>query len=171
MKFIKSLMPYIIIIIIVILIRTFIVTPVRVNGESMYPTLKGGEVMLLNKLGKIDRFKIVVIKLEQGDENIIKRVIGLPGEKVEIKNDSIYINDKKITDKYGYIDPVSAKNGYSVTMKALTLKDDEYFVLGDNRVISADSRIFGPIKASDIKGTANFIIYPFKSFGKVKLVQ
>ncbi len=160
MKFIKSLIPYIIIVIVVVLVRSFLVTPVRVNGPSMYPTLKGGEIMLLNKLGKIDRFDIVVLKVQEEEDNLIKRVIGLPGETVEIKDNEIFINDKLLEDKYGY--------GVTYNIDKLTLKDDEYFVLGDNRIVSLDSRVFGSIKDSEIKGTTNFVIYPFKSFGKVE---
>ena len=159
MKFIKSIMPYIVIVIVVILIRSFIVTPVKVNGTSMAPTLKGNEIMLLYKLGKIDRFDIVVLKIDNND-NLIKRIIGLPGETVEIKDNKIYINDKKIEDKYGF--------GVTYNIDKVTLKDDEYFILGDNRIVSLDSRVFGTIHESEIKGTANFIIYPFKSFGKVE---
>lgn len=160
MKIIKSLMPYIIIIIVVILVRTFIATPVRVNGSSMYPTLKGNEIMLLNKLGHINRFDIVVLKIDGREDNLIKRIIGLPGETVEIKDNDIYINDKKIEDKYGY--------GVTYNIDKVTLKEDEYFILGDNRKISLDSRVFGTIHKDEIKGTTDFIMYPFKSFGKVK---
>lgn len=160
MKIIKNLLPYIIIIIVVILVRTFIATPVRVNGTSMYPTLKGNEIMLLNKLGHIDRFDIVVLKIDGKEDNLIKRIIGLPGETIEIMNGDIYINDKKIEDKYGY--------GITYDIDKVTLKKDEYFILGDNRKISLDSRVFGTINKNEIKGTTNFIMYPFKSFGKVK---
>lgn len=160
MKIIKSLIPYIIIIIVVILVRTFIATPVRVNGSSMYPTLKGDEIMLLNKLGHIDRFDIVVLKIDGREDNLIKRIIGLPGETVEIKDNDIYINDKKLEDKYGY--------GVTYNIDKVTLKEDEYFILGDNRKISLDSRVFGTIHKNEIKGTTNFIMFPFKSFGKVK---
>ncbi len=160
MKIIKSLIPYIIIIIVVILVRTFIATPVRVNGSSMYPTLKGNEIMLLNKLGHINRFDIVVLKIDGREDNLIKRIIGLPGETVEIKDNEIYINDKKIEDKYGY--------GVTYNIDKVTLKKDEYFILGDNRKISLDSRVFGTIHKDEIKGTTDFIMYPFKSFGKVK---
>lgn len=160
MKIIKNMLPYIIIIIVVILVRTFIATPVRVNGTSMYPTLKGDEIMLLNKLGHIDRFDIVVLKIDGKEDNLIKRIIGLPGESIEIMNGDIYINDKKIEDKYGY--------GDTYDIDKITLKKDEYFILGDNRKISLDSRVFGTINKNEIKGTTNFIMYPFKSFGKVK---
>jgi len=159
-KILKDLLPYVIIIIVVILVRTFIATPVRVNGASMYPTLKGKEIMLLNKLGKIDRFDIVVLKIEEEDDNLIKRVIALPGESIEIKDNTIFINDKALSDKYGL--------GNTYSIDKITLKDDEYYVLGDNRIISMDSRVFGPIKKEDIKGTTNFIMFPFKSIGKVE---
>lgn len=159
-KILKDLVPYVIIIIAVILVRTFIATPVRVNGSSMYPTLKGKEIMLLNKLGKIDRFDIVVLKIAEEEDNLIKRVIALPGESIEIMDNKIYINGKELEDKYGM--------GNTYSIDKITLKDDEYFILGDNRVISMDSREFGPVKKDDIKGTTNFIMYPFKSIGKVE---
>lgn len=160
MKIIKSLIPYIIIIIVVVFIRSFIVTPVKVNGTSMYPTLKGNEIMLLNKLGSIERFDIVVLKIDEENDNLIKRVIGLPGETVEIRDNHIYINDELLEDSYGY--------GVTYNIDKVTLKDGEYFILGDNRQVSLDSRVFGTIKKEEIKGTTNFIIYPFKSFGKVE---
>ncbi len=157
-KNLKELLPYILILIVVLLVRTFIATPIKVNGNSMYDTLNGKEFMILNKLGKIDRYDIVV--LDTKDDELIKRVYGLPGEKISIENGDIYINDKKIEDKYVY--------GNTSGMNAITLGDDEYFVLGDNRVVSLDSRIIGPIKKSEIRGTTNFIIYPFNRFGKVE---
>ena len=160
MKILKSLVPYIIIVVVVVFVRTFIITPVKVNGNSMYPTLEGNEIMLLNKLGDIDRFDIVVIKLDDHDEELIKRIIGLPGETVEIKNNEVYINDELLEDEYGY--------GVTYNIDPITLGDDEYFVLGDNRIISLDSRSFGTIKRSEIKGTTNFIMYPFGKIGKVE---
>ncbi len=160
MKFLKSLVPYIIIIVIVVFIRTFIITPVKVNGSSMYPTLEGDEIMLLNKLGSIDRFDIVVLKLDGDDDNLIKRIIGLPGETVEIKENQIYINDELLEDPYGY--------GVTYNIDPVTLGSDEYFILGDNRIISLDSRVFGKIHESEIKGTTNFIMYPFSKIGKVE---
>lgn len=160
MKLLKSLIPYLIIIVVVILIRSYLVTPVRVHGSSMAPTLKGDEIMLLYKLGKIDRFDIVVLKIDKENDNLIKRVIGLPGETIEIKDNKIYINDKVLKDDFGF--------GVTFNIDKTTLKEDEYYVLGDNRQISMDSRVFGPIHKNEIKGTTNFIIYPFKTFGKVK---
>lgn len=157
-KNLKELLPYIIILIIVILVRTFIVTPIKVNGSSMYETLNGSELMLLKKFGNINRYDIVVV--DNKSDELIKRIYGLPGEKVSIENNTIYINDKKIDDFYAY--------GTTSDFAPITLKDDEYFVLGDNREISLDSRVIGPVKKKDIKGTTNFIIYPFNRFGLLK---
>lgn len=160
MKLLKSLVPYIIIIVIVVFVRTFIITPVKVNGTSMYPTLEGNEIMLLNKLGSIDRFDIVVLKLDGDNDNLIKRIIGLPGETVEIKDNKIYINDEELDDPYGY--------GVTYNIDPVTLGEDEYYILGDNRIVSLDSRVFGKISRSEIKGTTNFIMYPFTKIGKVE---
>ncbi len=132
----KELLPYIIILVVVLFIRTFIATPIKVNGNSMYDTLNGKEFMILNKLGKIDRYDIVVVKTE--DDELIKRVYGLPGEKISIEHNEVYINDKKIEDAYAY--------GDTSSYEAITLGEDEYFVLGDNRVVSLDSRTIGPVK-------------------------
>ena len=160
MKLLRSLVPYIIIIVVVVFIRTFIITPVKVNGTSMYPTLEGNEIMLLNKLADIDRFDIVVLQLEGEDSNLIKRIMGLPGETVEISENQIYIDGELLDDPYGY--------GITYNIDPVTLGDDEYFILGDNRIISLDSRSFGKIHRSEIKGTTNFIMYPFGKIGKVE---
>ncbi len=157
MKILKEIYPYIIIIIVVILFRTFIATPIKVDGQSMHPTLNGNELLILNKLGKIERFKIVIV--DEDTDDLIKRVIGLPNETIEIKNSNIYINGKKIEDKYG--------DGRTSDYEKITLKKDEYFVMGDNRENSRDSRMIGPIKKSKIKGTTNFIIFPFNKIGKI----
>ncbi len=154
----KELLPYIIILAIVILVRTFIASPIKVNGNSMYDTLEGNEYMLLNKLGKPSRYDIVVVNTH--NDELIKRVYGLPGEKISIENNNIYINDKKIEDKYAY--------GDTTSLDAITLGEDEYFVLGDNRVVSLDSRKIGPVKKKEIQGTTDFVIFPFKKFGKIK---
>ncbi len=160
MKVIKEVIPYIVIVVVVILIRTFIITPVRVDGDSMKNTLKNGDILLLYKLSSIDRFDIIVLDEEKDNEKIIKRVIGLPGETVAIKKGKIYINDKVIDDEYAY--------GQRTDYNKVTLKDDEYFILGDNRLISKDSRYFGPIKDNEIKGKIVFRLFPFTKIGTVQ---
>ena len=160
MKIIKEIIPYIIIVLVVVLIRTFIITPVRVDGDSMKNTLENGDILLLYKLGSINRLDIIVLNEEKDNEKIIKRVIGLPGETVAIKKGKIYINDKVIDDEYAY--------GETSDYDKVTLEDDEYFILGDNRLISKDSRYFGPIKKSEIKGKIVFRLFPFTKIGTVQ---
>ena len=160
MKIIKEIIPYIVIVLVVVLIRTFIITPVRVDGDSMKNTLKNGDILLLYKLGSINRLDIIVLDEEKDNEKIIKRVIGLPGETVAIKKGKIYINDKVIDDEYAY--------GETSDYDKVTLEDDEYFILGDNRLISKDSRYFGPIKKSEIKGKIVFTVFPFTKIGTVQ---
>ena len=158
-KVIKELIPYIVIVIVVVLIRSFIATPVRVDGDSMNKTFKNGDILILYKLSKIKRFDVIVLHETDDDEKIIKRVIGMPGDTVAIKDGEIYINDKKIEDKYAY--------GMTSDYDRITLKSDEYFTLGDNRLISKDSRYFGPIKEKEIKGKVVFRLFPFSKFGKI----
>ena len=160
MKIIKEIIPYIVIVLVVVLIRTFIITPVRVDGDSMKNTLKNGDILLLYKLGSINRLDIIVLDEEKDNEKIIKRVIGLPGEAVAIKKGKIYINDKVIDDEYAY--------GETSDYDKVTLEDDEYFILGDNRLISKDSRYFGPIKENEIKGKIVFRLFPFTKIGMVQ---
>ena len=159
MKLLKSLIPYIIIIVIVVFVRTFIITPVKVNGTSMYPTLEGDEIMLLNKLGTIDRFDIVVLKLDGENNNLIKRVIGLPGDSISIKDGTLYINGEVYIENYleeglVYDDFELTSLGYQV------IPDDMYFVLGDNRADSVDSREIGLVSKDDIIGKISFRIWP-----------
>ena len=143
----------------VVLIRSFIATPVRVDGDSMNKTFKNGDILILYKLSKIKRFDVIVLHEEKDNEKIIKRVIGMPGDTVAIKDGEIYINDEKIDDEYAY--------GMTSDYERITLKSDEYFILGDNRLISKDSRYFGPIKEKEIKGKVVFRIFPFSKFGKI----
>ena len=159
LKLLKELLPYIIIIIAVIIIRTFIFTPVVVNGPSMMNTLHNGDVMILDKigmkLGGIKRFDIVVI--QTGKTKIIKRVIGLSGETISYKNNKLYINGKEVSDNHS--------NEITYDFEEVKIPDGEYYVLGDNRTDSVDSRILGTIPKNEILGHATFIIYPFNRFG------
>ncbi len=160
-KILKEIYPYILIVIIVVLFRTFIATPVRVDGDSMLDTLYNGDILILNKLNKnFKRFDIVVIKVN--NTKIIKRIIGLPGETIEYKNNQLYINGEEIDD----ID-TSITNDFTLKNK---IPDDNYFVMGDNRGNSMDSRFseVGLIKKENIIGTAKIRIFPFNRIGKIK---
>ena len=158
-KFIKEIIPYIIIIVVVVLIRTFIITPVTVDGPSMEKTLYSNDVMLLYKFNKnnIKRYDIVVFKY--GNDRLIKRLIGLPGETIKCVDGKIYINDEDKSNEYGY--------GNNFDFSETTLKDNEYFVMGDNREDSLDSRYFGSVSSDQILGNTNYIIFPFNRFGMV----
>lgn len=160
-KYIKEYLPFTLFVLLIIGIRIFICTPINVNGSSMSSTLKDGDIMLLNKIGLrngIDRFDIVVVKND--NKYLIKRVIGLPGEVISYKDEVLYIDGKAFDDKYnltgtGEIEP-------------LKIGVNEYYVMGDNRSISKDSRIIGTVKKDRIIGKTNFVIYPFNKFGKVE---
>ena len=159
-KILKENLPYIFIIIIILLIRQFLVTPIRVSGSSMDKTLSDGEIMILYKQGHIDREDIVVIDKSVEGSYIIKRVIAMPGEKIKCEDNTIYINGDKYADEFAF--------GQTFDFEEITLKNDEYFVLGDNRLVSKDSRYFGPINSKNIMGTTNFVLFPFNKIGIVK---
>lgn len=165
--FIKELLPYIIIIIIVVLIRTFIITPILVSGDSMKPNLHSSDVLLIKKIGynrsTIERFDIIVIK-EEKDE-IIKRVIGMPGEHVSYKNNKLYVNDKVVTENFKFYD--TKDFNLEEICKCKAIPSGKYLVLGDNRPISKDSRIIGLIDEKDIVGKAVYRIWPISKFGSI----
>lgn len=158
--YIKSFATLIVTIIAVVLVKQYIVTPVEVNGSSMYPTLEDGDIMMLNRVGfklsSLDRFDIVVI--DNGDSLLIKRVIGLPNEKIKVENNVLYINGERVEEPF-LDDDVLTRNFEYIT------SNDCYFVMGDNREVSLDSRMLGCFNIKDIKGTASFTIYPFNRLG------
>lgn len=158
---------YVFLIFLIIFVRTFIVTPVRVNGSSMYSTLKNGEIMLLNKItyrfNDIKRFDIVVVNTP--DDKIIKRVIGLPGETLKFENNVLYIDGQEVKE------PFLNEETSDFDLKDLgydKIPRDCYFVMGDNRDNSKDSRMIGPVKKNQITGKANLVIFPFKDKGHRK---
>lgn len=156
-KFLKNNYIFIIIVIIIFLIKSFIYTPVLVDGPSMEPTLKNGNIMILSRLAYYNkspqRFDIVVINKKTP---IIKRVIGLPGETLSIRSNKLYINNKIINQPFKHYQTAD----YQLNE---TIPDDYYFVMGDNRPISNDSRNFGLISKSEILGNIYFSILPSKT--------
>lgn len=167
--FVRTLITYIGIILIVIIIRVFFIDPVRVDGGSMNTTLADGEVMILNKIvykrNDIKRFDIVVIK--ENDHYIIKRVIGLPGEVIEYKDNKLYINGNEMNDPYASTET----DDFSIENIGHTkIPGDSYFVMGDNRIASLDSRYseVGTIKKDLIIGRARLVIWPLDKFGIVE---
>ena len=155
-------------------IRTYIFTPIVVDGESMMPTLKNHERIILNKFGTkindIHRFDIVVFHATK-EKDYIKRVIGLPGDHIEYRNDTLYINGEKYEESY----LTKSKSEYEKMNQLFTfdfkLEDytgeeivpaNELFVMGDNRRNSLDSREIGTISMDEIKGKANLVFWPIK---------
>lgn len=162
---IKELYPYVIIVVVVVLFRTFIATPVKVDGGSMISTLNNNDILILNKLDKsYSRFDIVVIY--KGKTKLVKRIIGLPGENIEYKDNNLYIDGNLIDD-------VSTARTANFSLEELygidKIPEGYYFVMGDNRGKSTDSRDTewpGLIKYSEIKGTTNIRLFPFNKIGK-----
>lgn len=143
-----------------------------VIGSSMEPTLSDGDNLIVDKItyrfNEPKRFDIIVFPYQYTQNTYyIKRIIGLPGEKIRIdENGKIYINGELLEESYGR--EVIADAG--LASEEITLENDEYFVMGDNRNDSADSRFVsvGNIKRDSIMGRAWLRIYPFKSFGVLK---
>ena len=158
-----------IIVICVAFVPKYVLQRTIVDGKSMMNTLKNGENLLVEKVSyhftDPDRFDVIVFYPHGRDSSdyYIKRVIGLPGETIQIKGEDIYINDEKIEENFGkdpIMDPGIAEN-------PIKLGDDEFFVLGDNRTVSEDSRYeeVGPVKRENIEGRAILRIYPLSEFG------
>ena len=160
MKLFKELLPYIMIVVVVLAIRAFIATPVRVDGASMNPTLEDGEILILKKYDRsLERFDIVV--LDYNGEKLVKRVIGLPGEKIAYKDNKLYVDGKRVKEPFEH----EVTDDFELEEQ---IPEGYYFVLGDNRINSTDSRMIGAISKEQIQGTTNFSIFPFDKFGTVK---
>lgn len=166
-KFIKEwVIPIALAVIAAILVKVFIVFNILVPSTSMYPTIKPGDSILVTKIynfGKIKRGDILVFYSKERKERLTKRLIGLPGDKVEVTDDcTVYINGNK--QKEPYVKSPGGKSGTYV------VPNGKYFFLGDNRVDSLDSRYWqNPyIDKSDIMGKAVFIYFPFNRVGKLK---
>lgn len=162
MKEIKSWTITIIVsVILVVILNLFVLKSARVEGNSMYSTLHNQDFGITwvfpIKFKNIKRFDIVVVdKKEQG--NWIKRVVALPNETIEYKSGKLYINDQLVEETF-------LKEAFIGNFEKLTLKEDEYFVVGDNRNHSTDSRMIGPVHLNEITSSGFFVIYPFDRIG------
>ena len=161
LKFVKEYGPYIVLLILILLFKKFYYSPVYVSGESMMGTLHDGDIMILDVVGyrhhDLERFDIVVIN--NGKEMLIKRVIGLPGETILYEDNQLFVNGKEVKDTYG--------NGNTENFE-ITVPENQYFVLGDNRENSMDSRFFGSFSKKEILGKTNLVIFPFNRWGNKK---
>ena len=152
----------------------FLGRPFTVSGASMYPTLHNGDRMVLSKVGDVHRFDVVILKAPDENVEYIKRVIGMPGDTVEMKNGVLYINGKKVDQPFINTEALAKQTVFidDFTLESLTgeakVPEGKYFVLGDNRGVSKDSRMIGFIDRSAIEGKAVFTIWPFGRIGGQK---
>jgi len=162
---------------VVLVIRTFIFEPIRVDGSSMADTLQDGELTFVLKAEYLfkdpDRFDVVICHYPNRRDannplgietktNFVKRVIGLPGETLAIQGNTIYINGQALEEPF--LTP--ERNAINLSLGPITLGEDEYFMIGDNRYASNDSRNLrevGPIAREEIVGEVKFVFFPFSA--------
>lgn len=154
-------------------IRYFLFQPFVVDGHSMDPNLTNAEYLIVNKLSyklhEPKRGDIIVFTAPGTPEyDYIKRIIGLPGEKISIKNSKLYINDTLFKEEYLDKNITTTIQGNKKATLEVTLSENEYFVLGDNRDHSSDSRVWGPLPKENIIGKAWFVVYPLDYFGSIR---
>ena len=162
-----------------LVVYLFFMQPHQVSGQSMYPNFDSGDYVLTDKVsyrvGKPQRGDVIVFHAPPSANcptgtgcDFIKRVIGLPGESVSLEDSTFYINGKPL-DESAFIGPsIETLPGAFISGQTIKLGEDEYFVSGDNRPHSSDSRAWGPIQSSDIVGKAFFRYWPAKSIGVIK---
>lgn len=163
-EFLKDALKYIIAIVVILIVAIYVVSFQEVIGPSMNNTLKSGDITVVNKL--VFRLRNIkrneIVSLKKDDKIMVKRIIGLPGEHIEYKDNILYVDGKKISDSRSS----STKDFKLESIGYETIPKDMYLVLGDNRTNSSDSRTFGLVKKSDIIGKVNIRIYPFN---KIKI--
>lgn len=158
-------------------IFTYVVKPIHIQGSSMKPTVYNNDLAVVNVLGLkmngVQRFDVVIVNSNRISDHLIKRVIGLPGETVEYKDDVLYIDGQRVDEPFLDQDFMSQSIAEAHTTNftydfSYTLQDDEYFVMGDNRLHSEDSRGLGPFHIDEFLGKNGFTIFPFNHFGWIK---
>jgi len=150
-----------------VFIILFLYQPVRVEGTSMVPMLQDQDRLFINKLayhvGEVRHGDVVVFHYPRDlTKSYIKRVIALPGDQLRIEHGRVYVNGKLLPEPY-----VPARYTDERSQPEMTVPDGEYFVMGDHRSISSDSRDFGPVERSLIYGKASFVYWPFDQAGVV----
>lgn len=153
-------------------IRTFIFSPFEIKGDSMNPTLSNEERVFVNKIEKYFNdftYNDVIIFKGYHNEPYIKRIVAVPGDHVEFINQQLYINGVALTEPYIIPDKTQADISLQQLYAVDVIPDDYYFVLGDNRANSQDSRLraIGLIHKDDITGTAEWVIWPLKKIRNV----
>ena len=163
--------------VVVFMFTKIFLTPIFVDGASMFPTLKdkdfGLTSVLAKNIGKIERFDVVVVNHDQSDVPWVKRVIGLPGETIKYRDDELYINNEIVKEDYldeDYINEqtINGTLNFTTDFGPVKLGHDEYFLLGDNRLVSQDSRSVGPFNKEDFMSKYVYVLYPFKNMNFVR---
>jgi signal peptidase I len=158
----RELLEWIVVLVIAVfaalLLRTYVVEFLGIDGSTMMPTLMNGERILCLKVGEVNRGDIIVFSLPSDPRRIfVKRVIGLPQERIEIVDGQVFINGTLIEEEY--------LGSYSMqqAMPETLIEDEHYFVMGDNRAVSLDSRdrVMGTIPRENIRGKAIGVYWPF----------
>lgn len=149
-------------------IIVFLYQPVRVEGTSMLPNLEDQDRLFINKLafrvGEVKRGDVVVFQYPRDHtKSYIKRVIGLPGDRVEIDQGRVVVNGRELVETY-----VPARFTDDRSQPAMTIPANQFFVMGDHRSISSDSRDFGPVDRELIYGKAAFVYWPMDQAGVVR---
>ncbi|WP_281164955.1 signal peptidase I [Liquorilactobacillus sicerae] len=154
---------------IALFVRSFLLIPVQIEGNSMEPTLHSKQEVLVTLPHKLRRFDIVIFKTPN-NVTYVKRIIGLPGDRLDYHNDHLYINGRKINELFIASETADPNENYTsdFSLKGLIgvkkVPANEYFVLGDNRRISKDSRTIGPIQKSWVTGKVVLVYWPLNQF-------
>lgn len=178
--FLDMIETFVIALSIFLIVYLFIMQPHQVNGASMYPNFKDGEYLLTDKIsyktGSPHRGDVIVFRAPAAAQcpegtgcDFIKRIIGLPGETIEVKNNKIYVDGHPLEEKYLPPEYVTRPGPYSA-QGPKTLTQGEYFVAGDNRNHSSDSRTWGPVDFDRIVGKVFFRYWPPGSMGFIPAV-
>lgn len=156
-------------------LRHYVLQPFQVEGSSMEPQLHNQDQMVMLRNNEIERFDVVVFPDPRGSgDSYVKRIIGQPGDELYFTNDTLYLNNQAVEEPY--LEPLKSETegkfteDFSLwdTLGLTQVPEGYYFVMGDNRPYSGDSRQFGLIQAEDIQGVTNFVYFPFERFGKIE---
>ncbi|MDQ0215869.1 signal peptidase I [Oikeobacillus pervagus] len=155
---------------IVMIVRHFIFVPQVVKGESMMPTLQDGNKVIVSKISEIERFDQIVFHAPDKEANYVKRVIGLPGDQIEMVDDTLYINGKAYKEPYlqEYKKDLLPYQKFTGNFDAVTVPNGHLFVMGDNRLKSKDSRHFGAITESAVIGKVTLRFWPLNEVNVTK---
>lgn len=157
---------------VLVMVYLFLVSPQEISGASMEPNFHNGEYILTNKvLTKFrdpERGDVVVFKSPRNKEvDYIKRIIGLPGDTVKLENNTFFVNGQKMDEPYLAPDVVVFGGSFLQEGSEIIVPPGQYFVVGDNRPHSSDSREFGPVPMEDFIGTVFFRYWPFEQMGGI----